>query len=93
MEDVLIFAIPVLALAIGLVAVIKMPRRMFGGGSRTSSLEERVQALEEEVGGLRALEQDIGTLRQELGETQERLDFAERLLARTDEGRRLDRKP
>jgi hypothetical protein len=35
----------------------------------------------ETSGRLQALEQEIGTLRQELGETQERLDFAERLLA------------
>ena len=31
---------------------------------------------------LEALENEVGTLRQELSETQERLDFAERLLAR-----------
>jgi hypothetical protein len=30
---------------------------------------------------LQALENEVGTLRQEMGEAQERLDFAERLLA------------
>jgi hypothetical protein len=82
MEQVLIMAIPVLALGIGLVAVIKMPRRAFGGSRSRTDLEERVQALEQEVGGLR----------QELGETQERLDFTERLLARAEELRRLDQR-
>ena len=81
MEDALIFAIPVLALAIGLVAILKLPRRAFGGRHQTPELEARVQALEQEV----------GTLRQELGETQERLDFTERLLARAEEARRLDK--
>jgi hypothetical protein len=79
-EDALIFAIPVLALAIGLVAILKLPRRAFGG-RHAPELEARVQALEQEV----------GTLRQELGETQERLDFTERLLARNEEARRLDK--
>jgi hypothetical protein len=39
-------------------------------------------------GGLEALEAEVGKLRQEVGEMQERLDFAERLLAqRPDPGR------
>lgn len=33
------------------------------------------------MGRLEALEHEVGSLRYELGETQERLDFAERLLA------------
>ncbi len=33
------------------------------------------------AGRLQALEQDVGTLRQEIVEAQERLDFAERVLA------------
>jgi hypothetical protein len=33
------------------------------------------------AGRLHALEQEVGTLRQEMVEAQERLDFAERLLA------------
>ena len=39
--------------------------------------------------GLEALEAEVSTLRQELGETQERLDFAERLLAQEAETRRV----
>ena len=77
-QGTLIMLIPVLALAIGFVAVLKMPRRAFGHGS-TPRLEERVQAVEHEISGLR----------QELADTQERLDFAERLLARVEEARRL----
>jgi hypothetical protein len=40
--------------------------------------------------GLEALEIEMNTLRQELGETQERLDFAERMLAQGPELRRVD---
>jgi hypothetical protein len=39
-------------------------------------------------GQLEALEDEIGRLRAQLGETNERLDFAERLLTRGDESRR-----
>jgi hypothetical protein len=38
---------------------------------------------------LEALEADLSTLRQELSEIQERLDFAERLLAQGPEARRV----
>jgi hypothetical protein len=44
-------------------------------------------------GRLEALEVEVGRLRQELGETQERLDFAERMLAQGQEARRLGPKP
>jgi len=37
-----------------------------------------------------ALEADVNRVRQELGEVQERLDFAERMLAQGLEARRLD---
>ncbi|HEY7682051.1 MAG TPA: hypothetical protein VH879_05375 [Gemmatimonadales bacterium] len=43
--------------------------------------------------GLEALELEMNALRQELGETQERLDFAERMLAQGPEPRRVDRQP
>ena len=36
------------------------------------------------------IEQELGTVRQELSETQERLDFAERLLAQSREGKKLE---
>jgi hypothetical protein len=40
--------------------------------------------------GLEAFEADLNKLREELSETQERLDFAERLLAQGAEQRRMD---
>jgi len=57
-----------LALAFGLWA------RRLQRGPGGSELQDRLEALE-------ALEFEVSNLRQELGETQERLDFAERLLA------------
>jgi hypothetical protein len=42
--------------------------------------------------GLDALEAEIGKLRQELSETQERLDFAERMLAQGPERRQVDQR-
>ena len=39
---------------------------------------------------LQALDQEVGTLRREMIETQERLDFAERLLAQGPETRRME---
>jgi hypothetical protein len=39
---------------------------------------------------LDALEADVDTLRRELSETQERIDFAERLLAQRRESRPVD---
>jgi hypothetical protein len=38
---------------------------------------------------LEALETEVSSMRQELGETQERLDFAERVLAQVPESRRM----
>ena len=38
---------------------------------------------------LEALEHDVEGLRQELGDTQERVDFAERILSKAKEERRL----
>jgi len=43
--------------------------------------ESRKSADPDTVNRLQALEHELGTLRHEMGETQERLDFAERLLA------------
>jgi hypothetical protein len=53
------------------------------------------QRLRQRLGGselparLEALEFEVSQLRQELGETQERMDFAERLLAQAPETRRV----
>jgi hypothetical protein len=54
--------------------------RQASGGE--SELQGRLEALEAELG-------ELGGLRQELGEMQERLDFAERLLAQGSETRRM----
>ena len=72
-----------LALAFGLWA----HRLRQGPGG--SELQARLEALEAEVSGLEALEADVSKLRQELSEAQERLDFAERLLARGPETHRV----
>jgi hypothetical protein len=66
-----------LALGFGLWAQRLRQRR--GGGSGGE-----LQA------GLEALEDEVSRMRQELSETQERLDFTERVLAQGQEARRLD---
>jgi hypothetical protein len=65
-----------LALAFGLWA----QRMRAGTTGRDGDIEERIETLELEV----------SSLRQELAEAQERLDFAERLLAQASETRRLE---
>ena len=55
------------------------------GGSELQAGSEAVDALE----AIQALEADVTQLRQELSETQERLDFAERMLAQGAEARRM----
>ena len=72
-----------LALAFGLWAY----RLRKGPGG--SDLQARLEALEAEVSRFEALEADVSKLRQELSEAQERLDFAERLLAQGAEARRV----
>jgi hypothetical protein len=47
-------------------------------------------ALQPGLEALEALEVEVSNLRQELGEAQERIDFAERLLAKAAETRRVD---
>lgn len=50
----------------------------------------RQELLSADVAGrLEALERDVQGLQQELSETQERLDFAERLLSKAREERRI----
>ncbi len=76
-----------LALAFGLWA--QRLRRSPGG----SDLQARLEGLEAEVSRLEALEAEVSKLRQELSEAQERLDFAERLLAQRPETRRVGPQP
>ena len=71
-----------LALAFGLWAY--RLRQRTGG----SDLQARLEALESEAGRVEALEADVSSLRKEVSEAQERLDFAERLLAQGQEVRR-----
>lgn len=64
----------VLAVAFGLWAQRLRPGP--GGSERPARLED--------------IEAELGTLRQELMETQERLDFTERMLAQAPEARRVE---
>ena len=72
-----------LALAFGVWAQRLRPR------AGASEPQARSRALEELAARFEALEAEMHTLRKELNETQERLDFAERLLAQGREARRL----
>lgn len=68
----------VLALSIPIVAIISLAAvriaKLWAPPMRGSDPELAMK--------VEAMEQDLATLRQELAETQERLDFAERLLAK-----------
>jgi hypothetical protein len=76
-KQILALFIPIIALSIPIVAIvmgsrIKLQRlKMEQSSTLPPELEHRINALEGDVTGLR----------QELTETQERLDFTERLLA------------
>jgi hypothetical protein len=54
-----------------------------------SDLQARFEALERFQDRFEALEAEVSKVRQELSEAQERLDFAERLLAQGSEARRV----
>ncbi len=78
--------IPILALSIPVVAIVmsnlaKMAR--FKAEAASGSLPGEVEAR------MAALEDDVHALRHELGETQERLDFTERLLAQRTEPKQI----
>jgi len=75
-----------LALAFGLWA---QGLRRRTGGSESQPRLEGLEASEFQP-RLEGLEAEVSNLRQELTEAQERLDFAERLLARGAEARRVD---
>ena len=78
--------IPIIALSIPVVAIamnglIKIARyRAMGSGAESGG---------ELPGRVDALEQEVDVLRHELTETNERLDFAERMLAQGDQTRQL----
>jgi hypothetical protein len=71
---ILIFAVPICGIVFSSLEKIARYKAKGAGDPETSELSARVQALEGELDGMR----------QQLAETQERLDFAERLLARTE---------
>ena len=76
--------VPVLALSIGGLLLLSRSRigeavaRRITGDSHHPECESQTAALQDQVDGLQA----------QLSETQERLDFAERLLTKVDESRR-----
>ena len=71
----------ILVAAIGTWGAVKIAKIM--GHSRVTGDPDTAAHLQ-------ALDQEVGTLRQEMVETQERLDFAERLLAQGPETRRVE---
>jgi hypothetical protein len=71
----------ILVAAIGTWGAVKIAKIMSQG---------RIAGDPDTAAHLRALDQEVGTLRQEMLETQERLDFAERLLAKGPETRRVE---
>jgi hypothetical protein len=83
--------IPILALAIPVTAIV------FGGLMKLARIrleETRIRAGVLGSGAeseLAALREEVDGLRQELGDVQERVDFAERLLTRAGEAERLPR--
>jgi hypothetical protein len=78
--DTLAPLIPIAAIIMfGLVQISKHWRGQPQGRIASKQLEERLDAVEEQ----------LATLQAELGDTQERLDFAERVLAQTQDAKRL----
>jgi len=82
--QVLVVMIPVLTLSIGGLLVLSRSRigeavvRRIAGDSHHPECEARIATLQDQVDGLQS----------QLNDTQERLDFAERLLTRVEESRR-----
>jgi hypothetical protein len=71
MEGILALMIPVLALATGFVAMLRMPPESIGRRGRHSALP---------AAGNAALVEEVAMLREELARVRERVDFTERLL-------------
>lgn len=79
MEGILVLMIPVLAMATGLVTVLRMPPERLGNPEGAAALPEESAALADEV----------AMLREELAQLNERVDFAERLLMDAAPAQRL----
>lgn len=71
MEGILPLLIPILALATGFVAVLRMPPEAFLGKKRQAALP---------AADNQALLEEVAMLREELAQVRERVDFTERLL-------------
>lgn len=71
MEGILALLIPVLAMATGFVAMIRMPRENLGRRRRHDALPPADN---------RPLLEEIAALREELAQVRDRVDFTERLL-------------
>jgi hypothetical protein len=79
----LVLMIPIAAIVMtGLVKIARLfgPGAQGQGGAGVKQLEARLEAVE----------QELASVHQDLAETQERLDFAERLLAQTREAKRIE---
>ena len=77
-----VLLIPIAAIVMtGLVKIARLwgPGYQGQGGPAVKQLEARLEAVE----------QELAAVQHDLAETQERLDFAERLLAQTREGKRI----
>ena len=84
-RQTLALLIPVLALVIGLAGTI------LGGLIKLQKArgeQGRVGADDEFAARLEAVEQEVSSLRQQLSDAHERIDFAERLLARPRDERK-----
>jgi hypothetical protein len=74
---------------VGIHATLALVFGLWAQRLRWRSRESELQAPLDVLDAVEALEIEVGKLRQELGETQERLDFAERVLAQAPESRRM----
>jgi hypothetical protein len=74
------------------VATILIAGMAIGGAVKIAKIiaHSRAAGDPDTAAHLQALDQEVGTLRQEMMEMQERLDFAERLLAQGTETRRVE---
>lgn len=82
MEGILALMIPVLAMATGFVAVLRMPPEKLGRGrGRGQTALDAPQTA--------ALIDEVAQLREELARVNERLDFTERLLMESTPAARL----
>lgn len=75
----IVLSIPIVAIICGTILKLAKLRAAQGLPAMSKDATKRIDALEE----------DVRNLQRELGETQERLDFTERLLSKTREEKRV----